>query len=170
MLSRMTGMPDPLPLRVFGDVMQPPRDYTRGDLRQYDVFTPLNRMVDAVSPESDTAREFSNIVNRIVTGKAAVQDWEQAQEWLILWRDNDTQLQVLLPKTEITAELAPVAANLHLVSQAGLDAIGYLREHHSPPAEWKTQQVTFLENSEKPQAVLLNMVAPAVLKLVQATQ
>jgi len=63
-----------------------------------------------------------------------------------------------------------VATNLHLVSQAGLDAIGYLREHHSAPEGWKTQEVTFLQNSEKPQAVLLNMIAPAVLKLVEATQ
>ncbi len=36
MLSRMTGEPDPLPLRVFGDVMQPPRQYARGELRHYD--------------------------------------------------------------------------------------------------------------------------------------
>ena len=36
-------------------------------------------------------------------------------------------------------------------------------------AAWKTREVAFLKQSEKPQAVLLNMVAPAVLKLVQAT-
>jgi hexosaminidase len=169
MLSRMTGVPDPLPLRVFGDVMQPPRNYTRGQLRHYDAFTPLNRLVDAVPPESDTARQFLDMVDRIVSGKAGAQDWEQAQEWLVLWRDNDAQLQALLPRSGLTAELAPVAANLHLVSQAGLDAIGYLHEHHNPPAEWKTREVTFLENAAKPQAVLLNMIAPAVLKLVQAT-
>jgi hexosaminidase len=170
MLGRMTGMPDPLPLRVFGDVMQPPRGYERGQLRRYDAFTPLNRMVDAVPPESDTARQFLDIVDRIVTSKATMQDWEQAQEWLVLWRDNDPQLQALLPKSELTAELAPLATSLHLVSQAGLDAIGYLREHHDAPAEWKTREAAFLENAEKPQAVLLNMIAPAVLKLVQATQ
>jgi hexosaminidase len=170
MLSRMTGVPDPLPLRVFGDVMQPPRNYTRGHLRHYDAFTPLNRLVDAVPPESDTARQFLDMVDRIVTGKAGAQDWEQAQEWLVLWRDNDVQLQALLPRSELTKELAPVAANLQLVSQAGLDAIGYLHEHHNAPAGWKMQEVAFLENSEKPQAVLLNMIAPAVLKLVQATQ
>ena len=170
MLSRMTGVPDPLPLRVFGDVMQPPRNYARGQLRHYDVFTPLNRLVDAVPPESDTARQFRDIVDRIVAGKPGAQDWEQAQEWLVLWRDNDAQLQALLPRSELTTELVPVATNLHLVSQAGLDAIGYLREHHSAPEGWKTQEVTFLQNSEKPQAVLLNMIAPAVLKLVEATQ
>ena len=48
MLSRMTGEPDPLPLRVFGDVMEPPKEYAREQLREYDAFTPLNRMVDAI--------------------------------------------------------------------------------------------------------------------------
>jgi hexosaminidase len=169
MLSRMTGEPDPLPLRVFGDVMQPPRGYARGDLGHYDAFTPLNRMVDAVSPESETAREFSLIVNRIVAGKASVADWEQAQEWLLLWRDNDAQLQPLLPKSQLTQELAPVSTNLRQVSQTGLDAIGYLRERRSAAPGWKTRQLAFLKTSEKPQAVLLNMIAPAVAKLVQAT-
>ncbi len=169
MLSRMTGEPDPLPLRVFGDVMQPPRLYAREELHEYDAFSPLNHMIDAVPPESDTARQFLDMVNRIVAGKASREDWEQAQEWLVLWRDNDAQLQPLLPRSELTKELAPVSTNLHLVSQAGLDAIGYLREHHNAPATWKTRELAFLKHSEKPQAVLLNMVAPAVLKLVQAT-
>ena len=97
MLSRMTGEPDPLPLRVFGDVMQPPRNYAREEQRHYNAFTPLNRLVDAVPPESDTARQFSNMVNRIVSGRATSEDWEQAQEWLVLWRDNDVQLQPILP-------------------------------------------------------------------------
>jgi hexosaminidase len=126
-------------------------------------------MVDAVPPESETAREFSLIVNRIVAGKASLADWEQAQEWLLLWRDNDAQLQPLLPKSQLTQELAPVSANLRQVSQTGLDAIGYLREHRSAPPGWKTRQLAFLKTSEKPQAVLLNMIAPAVANLVQAT-
>jgi hexosaminidase len=109
MLSRMTGEPDPLPLRVLGDVMQPPRLYAREEQRSYDAFTPLNRLVDAIPPESDTARQFLNIVNRIVAGSATQEDWEQAQEWLVMWRDNDTQLQPLLAKSELTQELAPVS-------------------------------------------------------------
>jgi hexosaminidase len=169
MLSRMTGEADPLPLRVLGDVVQPPRNYERGQLREYDAFSPLNHLIDAVPPESDTARQFLDVVDRIIAGKASREDWEQAQQWLVLWRDNDAQLQPLLPKSELTKELEPVSTNLHLVSQAGLDAIGYLREHHHAPVAWKTRDVAFLKQSEKPQAVLLNMVAPAVLKLVQAT-
>jgi hexosaminidase len=170
MLTRMSGEPDPLPLRVFGDVMQPPRNYAREQLREYDAFTPLNHMVDAVPPESNTARQFSDMVDRIVAGKATREDWDQAQEWLVLWRDNDVQLQPLLSRSDLTKELAPVSTNLHFVSQAGLDAMGYLREHHHAPPVWKAKQIEYLKRSEQPQAVLLNMVAPSVLKLLQATQ
>jgi hexosaminidase len=169
MLSRMTGEPDPLPLRVLGDVMQPPRHYDRENLRSYDAFTPLNRLVDAIPPESDTARQFLDMVNRIVAGTATSEDWEQAQEWLVLWRDNDTQLQPLLVRSELTEELKPVSTSLREVSQAGLDAIGYLREHKSAPADRRDRQLAFLKTAEKPQAVLLNMIAPAVTKLVEAT-
>jgi hexosaminidase len=169
MLSRMTGEHDPLPLRVFGDVMQPPRLYAREEQRHYDAFSPLNRLVDAVPPESDTARQFTDIVNRIVTGRTEPEDWEQAQEWLVLWRDNDVQLQPLLPRSELTRELIPVSTTLRQVSQTGLDAIGYLREHKSAPADWRNRELAFLKSSEKPQAVLMNMIAPAVEKLVQAT-
>ncbi len=169
MLSRMTGEPDPLPLRVFGDVMQPPRLYAREEQRKYDAFTPLNRLVDAIPPESDTARQFLDIVNRIVTGRASPEDWDQAQEWLLLWRDNDAQLQPLLAKSELTQELAPVSTSLQHVSQAGLDAIGYLREHKSAPADWRNRQLALLKSAEKPQAVLVDMIAPSVTKLVEAT-
>ncbi len=169
MLSRMAGEPDPLPLRVFGDVMQPPRLYAREEQRSYDAFTPLNHLVDAIPPESDTARKFLDMVNRIVAGTATSEDWEQAQEWLVLWRDNDNQLQPLLARSELTQELAPVSTNLNRVSQTGLDAIGYLRDHKSAPADWRTRQLAFLKTAEKPQAVLVDMIAPAVTKLVEAT-
>lgn len=169
MLSRMTGEPDPLPLRVLGDVVQPPQGYAREELGHWDAFTPLNRLVDAVPPESETARQFLNMVSRIVSGGASDEDWEQAQEWLVLWRDNDTQLQLLLPKSELTRDLAPVSTGLHQVAQTGLDAIGYLRDHHSAPGDWKVRQTEYLKTEEKPRAVLLNMIVPAVEKLVQAT-
>jgi hexosaminidase len=169
MLSRMTGEPDPLPLRVFGDVMQPPRNYTRDEEGHYDAFTPLNRLVDAVPPESETARQFMEMVNRIVAGRASQEDWEQAQEWLVLWRDNNAQLQPILSRSELTRELVPVSTNLHQISQIGLDAITYLREHKSAPAEWRTRHLAYLKTAQKPEAFLLNMVAPGVEKLVEAT-
>jgi hexosaminidase len=80
MLERMSGDPDPVALRVLADVMQPPKGYERQQLRNFGDFTPLNRLDDAVPPESETARVFDGIARRIVGGKATPEDWQQAQQ------------------------------------------------------------------------------------------
>src|SRR2546430_1161716 len=91
MLERMSGELDPSPLKVLAAVVQPPRLYERQELRTFTDFTPLNRLDDAVPPESDTAREFNHIAKRIALGKADAQEWQQAREWLGLWRGKETQ-------------------------------------------------------------------------------
>jgi hexosaminidase len=169
MLLRMTGNPDPVALRVLGDVMQPVRFHTRESLGKYDVFTPLNRLVDALPPESETARRFSALADAIVSESASPKDIGEAQNWLHLWRDNDGKLQPQLPQSQLTQELIPVSTNLRQVAEIGLEALTYLENRKSAPAAWVSQQIAFLRASEQPQADLLDMVAPAVIKLVQAT-
>lgn len=170
MLRRMTGDPNPVSLRVLGDVVEPPKLYARWSLGSYNSFTPLNRLVDAVPPESDTARHFLDLVNDIVSRNATPQQWQQAQQWLRLWRDNDSQLQPLLSKSDLTQDLIPLSTNLHQVAEVGLEAIDLLHNGRLATAKWRNQQLVFLKASEQPQAVLLNMIAPAVEKLLQATK
>jgi hypothetical protein len=45
----------------------------------------------------------------------------------------------------------------------------YLNAGAHAPAQWRQQQLELLKQVEAPQAELLNMIAPAVEKLVQAT-
>jgi hexosaminidase len=170
MLERMSGEPDPAPLRVLADVVQPPRLYQRQELRTFTDFTPLNRLDDAVPPESDTAREFDDIVKRIVSGKATPEDWQQARQWLVLWRDNDAKLQPLLRRSFLTQDLALVSQNLAKVGEIGLQALDDLHENRLVKAEVRQQNIEFLKSSAKPQAVLLLMAAPPVELLVQATR
>ena len=70
MLQRMSGNLDSTPLKVLAAVVEPPKEYAREELRSYNSFTPLNRLVDAVPPESATVREFNELTERIVAGKA----------------------------------------------------------------------------------------------------
>ena len=168
MLARMTGQADPATLRVLGDVVQPPRGYERGSLRSYDSFSPLNRLVDAVPPESDTARHFHDLVRLIVSGKAAPGEVEEARSLLVLWRDNDARLQPLLANSELTSELAPLSTSLRQVAEVGLAAVDHLQKGDKAPAGWRDQQLQFLKQAAAPQAVLLNMTVPAVTELVQA--
>src|SRR5438270_13784465 len=117
MLERMSGEPDPEPLRVLAAVVQPPRLYQRQELRTFTDFTPLNRLDDAVPPESDTAREFNDIAERIASGKATREEWQQAREWLQLWRDNEAKLPTTPKPTFLTQQLAPVSHNFAHVAE-----------------------------------------------------
>jgi len=170
MLQRMTGDPDPVPLKVLASVVQPPRMYERQDLRAFTDFTPLNRLDDAVPPESETAREFNELAKRIARGQAAPQESQQAREWLLLWRDNDAKLQPLLERSFLTQDLAPLSRNLARVAEIGLQALDDLRESRPVDADARRKNIEFLKASEKPQAVLLLMVVPSVELLVEATK
>jgi hexosaminidase len=168
MLRRMSGEQDVHALKTFGDVVEPPKEYARESLKSYDQFTPLNRMVDAVPPESEVARQFGVLVDKLVAKQASAQEIASMRQWLTLWRDNDVQLQPALQRSELTAELSPVSQNLVQVAQAGLQALDYLQQG-AAPAAWRDQQLAFMKQSEQPQAVLLNMIAPQVQRMVEAT-
>jgi hexosaminidase len=168
MLQRMTGDPDPVPLHVLASVVQPPKLYQRQDLRSD--FTSLNRMDDAVPPESETAREFDEIAKRIASGQTSPHDWQQARQWLTLWRDNDAKLQPLLAGSFLTQDLAPVSRNLSQAAGIGLQALDDLEQNRLVPADARQRNLDFLKSAAKPQAVLLLMVAPSVERLVEATR
>jgi hexosaminidase len=169
MLERMSGDPDPMALRVLADVVQPPKGYERQQLRNFGDFTPLNRLDDAVPPESETARMFDGISRRIAEGKATPEDWQQAQQWLVLWRDNDARLQPLLGRSYLTQDLAPVSHNLSEVAIIGLQALDDLKHNRLVNADVRNRNIDFLNMAAKPQAVLVLMVAPSVATLVKAT-
>ncbi|MGA9670354.1 MAG: family 20 glycosylhydrolase [Terracidiphilus sp.] len=169
MLQRMTGKPDPQPLRILAAVVQPPEGYKRGELKEYRSFTPLNRLVDAVPPESETARNFNNLAQLIAQGKASPQQWQQARDWLVLWRDNDAKLQPMLKQSDLTAELIPLSQSLSQVAALGVQALDDLKDHRAPARDVVQKNLDFLQTAAKPQAVLLDMVAPSVELLVQAS-
>ena len=166
MLRRMSGEEDPKALSVLASVVQPPIGYQREELKEYDAWSPLNRMVDAVPPESETAREFSNLAKQIAAGTATPDQWQQARKWLTLWRDNDAKLQLTLGQSELTEELKPVSSTLSQVSAIGLGALDALENHRSMPDRQNDLQT--LKAAEKPQAVLRDMIVPPVEVLVNA--
>jgi hexosaminidase len=169
MLQRMIGNADPLSLNVLASVVEPPKEYVRESLKNYDSYTPLNRMVDAVPPESDRAREFRDLANRIAVGKATPANWQLARQWLTLWRDNDAALQPLLSQSALTAELTPVSHNLSLAAAIGLSALNSLQNHQTVNPSVRQKQISSLKSMEAPQAILLDMVVPGVEVLVNAT-
>jgi hexosaminidase len=169
MLQRMSGEADPQALEVLASAVQPPLGYARESLKHFDTSSALNRLVDAVSPESATAREFGQLAGLIAAGKASPQQWQQAREWLVLWRDNDAKLAPTLAGSELTAELAPLSHSLSQVAAVGLEALNDLKNHRAVSAEAREKKLEMLKAAAKPQAVLLDRVAPSVELLVRAS-
>jgi hexosaminidase len=170
MLRRLSGYSDPAALQVLASVVQPPRDYAREGLKSYDVFSPLNRLVDTVPPESDKAREFNEIAARIAMGKTVAGDWQKARQSLVLWRDNDAVLQPSLAKSALTVELVPLSHNLSQAATIGLLALDTLQNGLQVNAETQKKQLSELQELEKPEAVLVNMIVPGVEVLVRAAR
>lgn len=169
MLHRMAGTADITPLRVLADVVEPVKDYNRWDDSKgpIDFHAPLTRMIDAVYPESDIARDFGNLVQTFVQSgykdKAAE---AQIRKWLTLWRDNDAKLHPTLQSSSLLQEDVPLSQNLSALGNAGLQALDYLDKSEPAPDSWKTQQLALVEQATKPTDGLLLMVAAPVQHLI----
>jgi hexosaminidase len=149
--------------------VQPPQGYTRESLHEYNSSSPLNRMVDAVPPESATAREFGQLASLIAAGKASPEQWKQAYDWLVLWRDNDAKLQPELGGSELTAELSDVSHSLSQVAAIGLRALDDLKNHHMLSSDAREKNMQLLKAAAKPKAVLVDKVAVQVELLVNTS-
>jgi hexosaminidase len=172
MLHRMAGTEDISALRVLADVVEPVKDYNRWDDAKgpIDFHAPLNRMIDAVYPESDVARRFGNLVQTYVQSGYKDQAVEaQMRTLLTAWRDNDAKLHPLLEQSFLLHEVTPLSENLAALGAAGLQALDYLDKSVAPPDSWSAQQPALIDRSKARNADLLLMVAAPVQQLIEAS-
>ncbi|MFZ0739027.1 MAG: family 20 glycosylhydrolase [Candidatus Acidiferrales bacterium] len=174
MLRRMAGTEDVSALGVLADVVEPVKEYTREQLAMSAGITlksdlPLNRLVDAVAPESELARRFSKEVDALIASGFHDSGAEaQVRSLLALWRGNDAHLEPLLQKSFLLKEVAPMSGELSALGVAGIQALDFIDNGQRAPDDWKAQQLAAIEQAKKPTADLLLMVAPAVQKLIEA--
>ncbi len=175
MLRRIAGpsaSPEELAaLRTLADVVEPVKDYTREATAPAEPTsaTPLNRLVDAVPLESETARRFGELVDKFVVGLCHEADGEaRLRAQLAAWRDNDAKLQPLARRSFLVKEVAASSQDLSTLGAAGLAALDFIRKGGAAPDDWKTQQLAAIEQIKQPKTQLLLMPAPAVQRLVEA--
>ncbi len=158
-------------LKVLADVVEPVKDYDREKLAKTPAVqsTPLNRLIDAARPESDTARRFGHMVDALVAGKADDRTRSEMRSLLAAWQENRAALQPMIAQSFLLAEDAQLSQNLSALGAAGLAAMDYLQSGRPSPESWRTQQLAEIAGAKQPNAQLLLVVAGQVEKLVQAT-
>jgi hexosaminidase len=174
MLRRIAGPssnPEELAaLRTLADVVEPVKDYTREELAPAEPTsaTPLNRLVDAVPLESESALRFGELVDKFVTGSCHDADAEaRLRAQLTAWRDNDAKLQPLAERSFLVKEVISSSQDLSALGAIGLAALDF-KGKGGAPDDWKTQQINVIEKISKPKSQLLMMPAAAVQRLVEA--
>ncbi len=171
MLRRIAGSDDISALRGLADVVEPVKDYNRGDQAATAPTSadPLNRLVDAARPESLKARHFADQVDKLLSGKADADTKAQIKSQLTLWRENQAKLQSLAAQSSLLKEVVPISQDLSSLASAGLRAMDYLESGQHAPSDWATEQLGLVEQAKKPKAQVLLMIAPSVQKLIQAS-
>ena len=109
---------------------------------RYTQLTPLNRLVDAARPESDTAREFAALVDRMDRVANANLAYALARQRCAA--QADARKSDLLRKTFRYRKLCSRLGSI------GLQALDYLDRGERPPDAWLAQQRAFLETLKKP--------------------
>ncbi len=172
MLHRMAGAEDISALRTLADVVEPEKDYTRWDESKggIDFHAPLNRMIDAVYPESDVARRFGSLVQAYIQSGYKDQASEaQIRAMLTAWRDNDAKLHALLQQSFLLQETAPLSEDLSALGVAGLQALDALAKGEPPAESWRAQQLTLVERARTGKADLFLMIVAPVKQLIDAS-
>ena len=175
MLGRMLDTGDHASLEVLAGVLEP----VSADLRQESQThsgtiqtsqTPLNRMVDAVPPESERARRFAQAVNRLTASNFTDrQSLAFIRSQLTLWRENDALLAPTLERSFALRELTQISRNLSSLATAGLQALAFIEKGELVPESWRQEQSALVQQAGRPEADLILAIAPAVAKLVEAS-
>jgi len=156
-------------LRTLGETVEPVKKYSRSGTQKYSTDAPLNRLPDAVPPESIEARKFAQLVDRIVARKASDDDVSLARDKMIDWKLNHDRLSPAF-QNSLLAEDAVISQNLSTAAAIGLQALDLVTSHSTAPNGWADQQMAQLEPMKNGQAELLLVVIAPIENLVQAAR
>jgi hexosaminidase len=169
MLQKLVGDAAVEPLRTLADLVEPVKHYARGQVREYRSDTPLDRLVDAARPESETARRFRRQVDFYLKNGPDAAQATDLRSTLTRWRDNHAALEPILDRSPRAAEARVHSRDLTAVSRRGLEALDHLASGHSAPAAWSEEAKNDLAVAQKPSASELELaVIPGLRKLVLA--
>jgi hexosaminidase len=160
-------------LRALAQALEHEKDYTReaSATTPPTSLTPLNRLVDAVYPESEVSRRFSLHVDQFVASSCedpAVAAEIRAQ--LAEWATIDERLQALAQRSQLVKEAASASAALSQAARIAMDALDAMQKGTPSSADLKKMQLDSLnaleQQAHKSQLTIPEL--PAFQKLVDA--
>jgi len=168
MLARLAGSGPVEPVRALADVVEPVKEYRRGQMRRYTSDMPLTRLVDTARPESLAARRFRKDVDRLLLTPAGERDETAVRAALSAWQANHAAADPVLAAAPLGAEARSLSRDLSAAAALGLTALDAVKAGRQAPDAWSAEAVALLDQAAEPRAEVELAVLPAVRKLVLA--
>jgi hexosaminidase len=169
MLRRLAGDDDVAPLNTLISVLEPVKEYRRPLLRPGTMLSPLTGLVDAARADSEVGRQFATMVDGLLTDAPRFQLYRQGLvELMTRWRNSAMSLNTMIDKSPALDEARPLASDLSQIGATGLEALTYISEGVTPPAQWREEKLALLDQAAKPKAALEFAVIAPLRELVIA--
>jgi len=176
MLQRIAGSWSPGEfdaLRALAQALEHEKDYAREASASAppNSLTPLNRLVDAVYPESDVSRRFSLLVDTLVgSGCKDLASAAEIRATLAEWAMIDDRLQSLAQRSQLVREATPASLALSQAAKIAMNALEAIQNGAAISADQKKIQLDALnameQQAHKSQLTIPEL--PAFQKLVEA--
>ena len=166
MRQRLAGTVSDDALETFASVLEPVKDFERQP--HYGTLDPLNKLADAIPPESDSARQFREQTDRYLSAPETSDAANALRAHLQGCLDNMPALRRVLLGNSLLMEHHQTADALERLCQAGEEAMEALSSGQRLSAAWKQKSLSIAQEGKKPHAETLIQIAPAIEKLVRA--
>lgn len=123
-MMRLTNQSDISPLQRFAEAVEQAQYYHRHHEKSanenYDRYDPLNRLADALPPESVTIRELDVWVDELLADPAKQARQQEIRTLLLRWQANIPAMRQLCAKNRDLAALTPLVERVDGLSRLGL--------------------------------------------------
>lgn len=171
MRQRLAGSMPYQPLDTFASVLEPVKGYSR-HAENYTSSTPLNRLVDAIPPESDAAREFRDAVDAYLALNARERKPDSLERQLRAWYQSTIGVRPMFQRNSLLAPDIPALEALQSLCEVGQEVLALLPNangtYGGDLAAFKQSGLAVVEKASRRQGDLLIQIAPAIRKMLEA--
>jgi hexosaminidase len=169
MQRKLTGNTVSRQFRVLTSVLEPVSFGERYHLQHTDQLTPLVGLVDAISPDPPSRHKFEQSVQEFLAdaprherSRACLE--QQFQSWV----QSAPGLELLLRRTPLLTEYAPLAQQLASLGAIGTEAVNYIHDPSDLPAGWQKAALAQITAIEKEKTLVRFTVLAPLKQLIQS--
>jgi hexosaminidase len=168
-LRQLAGSEQIGPLHVLASVLEPVTFSQRAHMQHPNQLTPLNQLVDALSPDPPSRHNFELLVHAYLQNPTArSEERTELTSKFESWIAAEPGILRLMSGSPTLAQAESRAQQLKELGAEGVETISYLSSGLPAAAGWKAQQLAILDEADKPQSLVRFTVVKSLRDLVNA--